>query len=488
MVAIDFTALLTREGHSFQCHLCRRSCGASSSTIKRHYSDEHHHSVSVSSKISESVLSELVASSGQQRPLPSLSNSDVDMEDVNTPLPLDAAPFAIGAEEGPADPETDDDGEWEEVSSLSDTDTEVGLEEDEDAIVPASFTLSSNARPPPGNDPSAVDEMVCDTTSQAKEEDASSLKAVYGSESEGFFPPSVHNHLLTWNITELTHRKPLCKVGYTLNEGVKVVICVGCHRGVPVDNLNSHSKNNHPGRTVLSSSEAAAVVDELTKMGYRTSLVEAYHQLPGQKPVDGLEVLEGFLCRLPNNDGSECRKVFEKQSTFVRHLSDHTGLPRGSKPNPSLCTSYVQTLFRQGGLRHYFSVDPSLSKLDPSAASAYAHAVQLQESLPKAQIPVSDHDKDQASIHWFTRWPELLKLYISDSANVAYLRSLVSFPDPASDPEWLTRLQDHGSWWWKKAEAAHISCSFCASIMLKCHDRWVFPPLISHLNRSPAIV
>lgn len=205
-------------------------------------------------------------------------------------------------------------------------------------------------------------------------------------------------------------------------------------------------------------------------MGYRTSKAEKYHQPPGQKPVDGVEVLEGYCCPLLDDDGSECSKAFLALSTFTRHLSDHPQL-QGAKPDPSSCTSPIQTLFSQGGQQRYFPVDPSLSDLDPSSSSAYAHAVEMLRALPKPNIPVSEHDKDQASIHWFTRWPELLRPYITDSSSVEFLQSLVSFPDPGSDPEWLVKLQDHGRRWWAKAEAAHVNCPYHALVMLKSHQQ-----------------
>lgn len=260
----------------------------------------------------------------------------------------------------------------------------------------------------------------------------------------------------------------LSSLGYALNEDVKAVICTGCHRGVPVDMLGSHSKRHHPGR-VLPSSDDLEAIDGLAVQGYLSSKAEKYHQPPGQKPVDGLEVLEGFRCRLPGNNGSECSRAFVAVSTFTRHLSDHPKL-RGSASDSSSCASYVQTLFSQGGLQNYFSVDPSLSTLDPSTASEYAYALKMLQSLPKAEIPASDYDKDQASIHWFTRWPELLKPYAAEQRDIGFLMSLVIFPEPSAAPEWFTKLQDHGSRWWKKAESAHINCSFRASVMLRSHQ------------------
>jgi hypothetical protein len=232
--------------------------------------------------------------------------------------------------------------------------------------------------------------------------------------------------------------------------------------------LNSHSRTYHPGRPVLSPGQQDTVVEPLVDSGYRTSATELYTQTPGQKPVDGLMVLEGFLCPLSNEDGSLCSRAFGAQSTFSRHLSDHRE-PQESKPTPSLCSSYVQTLFNRGGLVRYFSVDPSLSHPDPLPTSAYAHAIDMFRQLPKPEMPTAENDKERASIHWFTRWPQLLQPYFTDKTSIAHLQSLVSFPNPTSDPDWLMKLIDHGPSWWADAEEAHMSCSHRVSVMLKSH-------------------
>ena len=234
--------------------------------------------------------------------------------------------------------------------------------------------------------------------------------------------------------------------------------------------LQTHSKNQHRGRCLLPSQEYTLVTQNLSDAGYRTSKAEKYFQPRAQKPVDGLEVLTGFSCPLLREDGTPCPRSFLGKSTFERHLSDHRGLP---KPKTPSCASTVQTLFGQGGLQHYFSVDTSLSDLDPLASSAYTHAVRMLPTLPKAHIPISNHDKDRASIHWFTRWPELLQRYVTNDTSSEFFRSLVSFPDPHSDPGWLAKLLDHGSRWWNNAEAAHIKCSYRASVMLRSHQKWV---------------
>lgn len=232
--------------------------------------------------------------------------------------------------------------------------------------------------------------------------------------------------------------------------------------------LQTHSKSHHPGRDVLPSEKYAGVVQRLSSIGYRSSNSEKYRQPPGQKPVDGLEVLKGFRCPLLKEDGSRCSMAFLAESSLTRHLSDHPGR---KKPSPRSCASDIQTLFTPNDLRCYFSVDRSLSNLDPSSASAYAYAIKMVENLPKAGITTSDHDKDRASIHWFTRWPELLQPYINNRKSQSFLSSLVSFPEPGSDPDWLVKLQDHGCRWWDVAELAHIKCSYRASVMLKSHQR-----------------
>lgn len=274
----------------------------------------------------------------------------------------------------------------------------------------------------------------------------------------------------------LRYDHPLCSLGYALNDEIMAVICIGCHRGVPVNMLQTHSKNHHQGRPVLTSTEHVQAVQDLSAAGYRLSDAEKYHQTPGQKPVDGLEVLSGFYCPLSKADGTSCAMSFLAESTFTRHLSGHSGR---QKPRPASCVSDVQTLFAQGGLQRYFSVDRSLSNLDPSSASAYVSAVEMLKNLPAAPVPASNHDKDRASVHWFTRWPELLKPYIVEQDDQVFLQSLVSFPESGADPGWLTKLRDHGRRWWGAAESEHIKCSFHASTLLKSHQEWVAFPRLS---------
>jgi Orsellinic acid/F9775 biosynthesis cluster protein D len=251
-----------------------------------------------------------------------------------------------------------------------------------------------------------------------------------------------------------------------LNYEVKAVICTGCHRGVPVNMLRTHSKIHHPGRTPLQLEEHTRIVQQLVSMCFRTSDTETYVQPPGRKPVDGLEVLSGFCCPLSKKDGTKCLEAFRSKSTFERHLSIHC---HRRKPSISSCVSDVQTLFNQGGLQCYFSVDHSLSDLDPSSDSAYAHAVQMLGDLPKAHIPLPKHDKDRASIHWMTRWPEMLQPYIKDKKSQTSIQSLILFPEAGLDPDWLVRVREHGRRWWDAAERDHVNCSHRVSTMLRCH-------------------
>lgn len=276
----------------------------------------------------------------------------------------------------------------------------------------------------------------------------------------------------------LCYDPSLYDLGYALNEEIMAVICIGCHRGVPVDMLRTHSKKYHPGRSILPAKDSP-IVERLSAIGYRFSSDDRYRQAPGQKPVDGLEVSSGFYCPLKNHDGTWCNASFPAESTFARHLSGHPGL---EKPRPRSCVSDIQTLFAQGGLQLYFPVDRSLSNLDPSSASAYISAVEMLKNLPTPPLPPSNHDKDRASVHWLTRWPELLKPYTANRDDQMFLQSLVSFPESGTDPGWLIRLRDHGRRWWEAAEFQHANCSFRASETLKSHQQCVG---FSHLSPRP---
>lgn len=409
------------------------------------------------------------------------------MEGVDSVSPIDLSSvgpaFTAGVMDDTPDLASDDDDEWEVQSVLSDTPSEALVDEDEDDVVPLIFKLPNPVDLSSDRDHTEFDGQLSVPPPNPQEKHASPFMGVYGSHSKNSisFPPI--DSLLIRTVTELHYEKPLSDVGYALNKVVKAVICIGCQRGIPIDMLQTHSRDHHRGRSILSSEEQSRVLQQLSLAGYRTSKIEKYHQPPAQKPVDGLEVLSGFRCPLQNKDGTLCEKAFLAQSTFTRHLSDHPGR---SKLDPSSCTSYIQTLFTQGNLQCYFSVDPSLSDLDPSTTSAYAYAIKLLGTLPKAQIPAPDHDKDRASIHWFTRWPELLKPYANDKGSLILLQSLVSFPEPGSDPDWLVKLWDHGCRWWNDVESAHASCSYRASTMLKSHQGSVLSlRSLSQLLTSP---
>lgn len=246
--------------------------------------------------------------------------------------------------------------------------------------------------------------------------------------------------------------------------------------------IRSHCKAHHRGRDAPSPSEQKQINETQPNNGLRSSTSNKYTQPPGQKPVDGLEVLQGYACPLHNPDGTPCSKAFPATSSFVRHLSNHTFYP---KPHPPSCTSSIQTLFAQGGLQSYFPVDVSLSQPDPPSNSVYVEALHLLQNLSAPQIPAPDNDKERASIHWFTRWPELLEPYCSNDAQVLELRSLVSFPQPDLDPDWLVKVRDHGCKWWVKAESAHANCSHRASVLLKSHQEYVSVLLTSFSSFIP---
>jgi hypothetical protein len=397
-----------------------------------------------------------------------IEDEDFAIEDEDFAMPVDDAPsagpsFSLGASRSSVDPGYDED-EWDAQSTFSDASTDIFVDDNEHDVVPPSFTLPTQST----NEELFEDSELLHLPSPPEEAQLPSSTVVYGSDSKHLLSLRSHDALLTQTAAELCYDWPLSEFGYALNEEAKAVICIGCHRGVPLDMLQTHSKNHHRGRSLLSSEEQAKVVQSLSSMGYQTSNTDRYHQLPGQKPVDGLEVLTGFTCPLLNPDRTRCSKAFLAQSTFTRHLSNHPDRP---KPQPSTCTSEIQTLFHQGNLQGYFSVDSSLSNLDPSASSAYTYAVRMLPNLPKPHIAASSHDKDRASIHWFTRWPDLLRRYVTDRSSLAFFQSLVSFPEPGSDPDWLMKLREHGGRWWNHSELAHVKCSYRASVTLRSHQK-----------------
>ena len=238
--------------------------------------------------------------------------------------------------------------------------------------------------------------------------------------------------------------------------------------------VRSHCKIHHDKREAPSVAMQKEISQDPSSTRLKTSSSAKYTQPPRQKPANGLEVLQGYLCPLSDSDGVCCSKAFLAMSSFVRHLSGHNVRPR---PDPASCASPVQTLFAQGGLQMYFSVDVSLSMPDPPLSSVYTDVLPLLRSLPVPRIQVASNDKERASIHWFTRWPELLGPYCEEDERVCMLRSLVSFPDSGVDPDWLLKVKDHGCRWWAKAESAHVNCSYRASVLLKSHQEYVSPVL-----------
>lgn len=235
-----------------------------------------------------------------------------------------------------------------------------------------------------------------------------------------------------------------------------------------MDMVRSHCRSHHPGREAISKSLQEQLTHTWSLGGFRLSTSDKYTQVAGQKPVDGLKVLQGYMCPVLMLDGAACCGAFLAASSFVRHLGTHLIHPR---PDPTHCGSPIQTLFAQGGLQAYFPVDTSLSQPDPPPGSAYVEALNLLRALPDPQIPTPNNDKERESVHWFTRWPELLAPYCSSDAQVDVLRSLVSFPQAGKDPDWLIMVQDHGRRWWTMAESAHVKCSNRASVMLRSHKK-----------------
>jgi hypothetical protein len=364
----------------------------------------------------------------------------------------------------------DDTGElWEIESSCSDSSDDMLGDGEEELVVPASFALSTSIPSPLEDDPPAKEDE--DDPPQALDNrEPSFFNSVYGSDSKYSNSWKVSAASLTLTFQGLNHDHPLSDFGFAVNVEVDAIICVLCRRGIPLDMVRSHCRKYHPGREAPSLLQQKEAVDAQPNSGFRLSGTKKYSQAAGQKPVDGLEVLQGYACPAPMGDDTTCSEAFLAKSSFVRHLSSHLIYP---KPDPSSCASKIQTLFGQGGLQAYFPVDISLSHPDPPPNSAYADALELLLTLPKPQIPTPNTDKERESVHWFTRWPELLQPYCNEEAQADALRRLVSFPQVGIDPEWLTRVQDHGKKWWTKAETAHVKCSPRASVLLKSHQKYV---------------
>jgi len=251
--------------------------------------------------------------------------------------------------------------------------------------------------------------------------------------------------------------------------------------------LRSHGKIHHRGRRVLSEREQKEIKVAQSSGGFRTSKSEKYSQPPGGKPVDGIEVLQGFMCPESNPDGSTCSTAFRGESTFIRHLASHPTDPFHPKLDPGSFACYIQTVFVQGNLQSYFSVETSLSHPDPPPTSAYPDALKLLQDLPSPQIPPPKNDKERESIHWYTRWPELMEPFCHSPGQVVMLRSLTSFPQEGTHPDWLIRAKDHGREWWAKAESEHQNCTPRTSRLLKSPRMSVFDLLLvrSSADLSP---
>jgi hypothetical protein len=152
--------------------------------VKKHYLNDHNHSVSLSSKERLIVPLERTASSAA-----SSSPPDVDMEDdafvehVNLHSVSVTSPDA-GAGRRPQDLSLDDEeDEWDVLSELSGASTEPLLSEDEDDIVPRSFSFSTPLVPSDDEEPE-VNVIVPEPSAESKEEQTPVSSGVYGSASE----------------------------------------------------------------------------------------------------------------------------------------------------------------------------------------------------------------------------------------------------------------------------------------------------------------
>ena len=466
-------------GH-VSCHICRIQVVASCERIRLHYSARHKSQATVTIKYPTLSTSPPTPSPSDQNTQPPFSQNTQPPFSQNTqPDPARSARFLMEVDEPPQlddlpgnvpDGDWLDDDGWETDSSSS---TSIVDDHDEDPVVPSSFTLPASAHSPPEDDPSA-DEDEGDLSDAPDGEATLPPNRVYGSAGKHLSSPEISSPSLTSHSQGLQRCLQLSGLGFAVNVEANAIVCISCSRGVPVDMVRSHCKKHHPGRDLMSRSEAEKLAE--LNGGLRASTSERYTQPPGQKPLHGLEVLQGYVCPAIDSGGTVCSRAFLATSTFVRHLGTHHINP---PVNPALCSSPVQTLFVQGNLQMYFAVDTTLSQPDPHPNLAYADALKLLRALPEPQIPTPKTDKDRESVHWFTRWPELMEPYCKTAAQVNKLRSLVAFPEARTDQAWLVRTRDHGCQWWDKAELAHAKCTSRASGLLKSTEGYVscVPPL-----------
>jgi hypothetical protein len=117
------------------------------------------------------------------------SIEDVDMEDGDAAGHIDlswlaASSLDTGARRDSPDPQSDEEDEWDIESVSSDASTDVLIEEDEDDVVPRSFSLSTLTNSPLPSDHSKLDEQPIAPSSKSEEEPSSPSVGVCGSDSK----------------------------------------------------------------------------------------------------------------------------------------------------------------------------------------------------------------------------------------------------------------------------------------------------------------
>lgn len=123
-------------------------------------------------------------------PVPTPPVEDADMEDSDddyADMVIDAPSHSLGDNGRPPNPETDEDEAedeaWEVESSHSDTDSEVLIEEDDDDIVPPSFSFVTPMHPS-SEDCSTTKDTVTELPLELEEIQVEDSRVVYGSDSK----------------------------------------------------------------------------------------------------------------------------------------------------------------------------------------------------------------------------------------------------------------------------------------------------------------
>lgn len=174
--------------------MCSKTCGLTPKEAKKHYLQVHGLSVGLSlvpekatrsRQRVEGTHSPVVDyfSDDDDDPMDRSSEGDGGSADADRPS-LTASPLGAGAGRGSPGSRSYKEDEWEEGSTGSDTSSEAMLCEDDDDVVPCSFSLTGPLNPSSNDDPLEFEGQLPEPSLELKEADPPLSEGVYGSDSE----------------------------------------------------------------------------------------------------------------------------------------------------------------------------------------------------------------------------------------------------------------------------------------------------------------